>query len=371
MGWKGTTRSIIAVARAYEREQYRNQRAQEREAIRMQKDLARQQKEYARLSELEQAALEVKQYENYIDRLLSVHKDCCDEYNWIELEKSIPPSQPTFRKKPELRIIADIHEAEQYYQGLIDEYKPKFFEKLFGADKRKIKKWLSLLENGRTEDLNKTQAAKEKATKEFATDTENWKKECEQLKEKYEKDYEEWTGLVNLAKNINQGDLSSYAHVIEEVDPFTEMSEFGSKVEFTICAKTRSKASIDIHDDTVIPKQSKSLLKSGKLNVKDMPIGKYNEIYQDYICSVALRVARDLFAIIPVEEIIVTAKGNCLNKSTGKVENVPLLSVLFIRETMCNINFDAIDPSDTMKNFKCNMTFKKSLGMDAVKELDF
>jgi hypothetical protein len=38
---------------------------------------------------------------------------------------------------------------------------------------------------------------------------------------------------------------------------------------------------------------------------------------------------------------------------------------------MDNINFDAIDPADTMKNFKCNMSFKKSQGMDSVNELNF
>jgi hypothetical protein len=371
MGWKGTTRSIVAVVRAYERQQSRIQRDQEREAIRTQKELARQEKEYARLSELEQAAFEVKQHENYIDRLLSIHKDCCDEYNWIELEKTQPPTQPNFRKKPELKEISDIHDGEKYYQNFIDTYQPNFFEKLFGADRRKIKKWLKLLENTRIEDADKTLNAKEQAKKDFASDFENWKKECEQLKTKYENDYEEYVGLINLAKSINQGDLSSYAHIIEEVDPFNEISDFGSEVEFTICSKTKVKASIQIHNDTVIPKQSKSLLKSGKLSIKDMPIGKFNEIYQDYVCSVSIRVARDIFSVIPVGEIIVTAKGNCLNKSNGKIENMPLLSVLFIRDTMNNINFGAIDPSDTMKNFKCNMSFKKSQGMDSVKELEF
>ncbi|MHC6203121.1 hypothetical protein ACYULU_07990 [Breznakiellaceae bacterium SP9] len=360
MGWKGTARSFMAIARAYERD-----------AIRTQKELARQQKEYDRLSALEQAALEVKQYENYIDRLLSVHKDCCDEYNWVTLEKAPPPSQPSFRDKPELKIIADIHDSEHYYQGLIDNYKPGIFEKLFGINKRKIKKWSTLLENGRAEDLNKTQVAKEQAANKLSIDIENWNKECEQLKEKYKNDYEEWAGVINLAKSINQGEPTSYLHAVKEIAPFNEISDFGSKVYITICSATRAKASIDIHDDTVIPKQSKSLLKSGKVSVKDMPIGKFNEIYQDYICSVSLRIARDLFAIIPVEEIIVTAKGNCLNTSNGKTENLPLLSVLFIRETINTINFDAIDPSDAMKNFKCNMSFKKSLGMNAVKELDF
>jgi hypothetical protein len=333
--------------------------------------LEKQRKEYARLSELEQAAFQVKQYDNYIDRLLSVHKDCCEEYNWHELANANPPPQPKFREIPKLKEIPEIHDNEKYYQNIIDTYKPTIFAKIFGIDKRKIKKWQNLLINGREEDVKKTRLNIKQAQKDYETNLENYNNECEQLEKKYREEYEEYTGLINFANSINRGDLTSYVHVIQDVDPFNEIKDFGSEVEFTICTTAKAKAIVKIHDDTVIPKQSKSLLKSGKLNIKDLPIGRFNEIYQDNICSVSIRIARDLLALLPLEEIIVTAKGNHLNKSTGKIENVPLLSVLFIRETMNNLNFDAIDPSDTMKNFKCNMSFKKGQGMDAVKELDF
>jgi len=335
------------------------------------------QKEYERLSALEQAALEVKQYDNYIERLLTIHKDCSDEYNWIELEKTLPPPQPTFKKKPILKQISEINDNEVYYRKIIDNYKPNFLAKLFKVDKRKIKNWENLLENGKEEDKIKTQNEIEQAEQKFTIDVRNWEKECDQIKKKYEEDFAEYTGLINLAKKINNGDLESYVHVIQEVEPFKEISDFGSEVESTIFSKTKTKtkakakAIIQIHNDTLIPKQVKTLLKSGKISVKDMPIGKFNEIYQDFICSVSLRIARELFAILPLDEVIVTVKGDCLSKSTGKIEVVPLLSVLFIKDTMNNINFDAIDPSDTMKNFKCNMSFKKSQGMDSTNELNF
>ncbi len=360
----GKTTILKRLEIEFHKEQYR-------EAVRIQKELAKQQKEYERLSMLEQAALEVKQYDNYIERLLTIHRDCSDEYNWIELEKTQPPSQPIFRNKPNLKQVAEIHDNENYYTNIIDNYKPNFFARLFKVDRRKLKTWKNLLEQGKEDDKIKTQNVREQVAKDYDSNIKNWEKECENLKKKYEEDFAEYTELINLANKVNNGNLDSFAYIIQEVEPFKEISEFGSEVEVAICSRIKAKAIIQIHDDTVIPKQAKTLLKSGKVSVKDMAIGRFNEIYQDYICSVALRIARDLFAILPLEEVIVTAKGNCLDKTTGRMEIVPLLSVLFVREIMKNLNFDAIDPSDAMKNFKCNMSFKKSQGMDSTNELSF
>jgi tetratricopeptide (TPR) repeat protein len=364
MGTRSFVRSAFSIARAYQRHQVR-------ESKRIQRELELQHKLYAKMSELQQAELEFKEFLNHIDRLTSIHKDCAEFYDWIELEKTLPPSQPIFGKKPEKDEVQDIHKEENVYREMINNYSSGFFAKLFGIDKKNIKRWENELEIGRITDAKNTIIAKEKAENEYIFAVDNYNKQCEEQKKRYEEEYKEYTGLINLAKKINGGDLSSYAYIVQDTDPFNEISEFGSEVEYTINSKTKAKAIIKVHDDTVIPKQSKTLSKSGKLIVKDIAVGKFNEIYQDYICSASIRIARDLFAILPLLEIIVTAKGNCLDKSTGKIDIVPLLSVLFIRETMEKLNFDSIDPSDAMKNFKCNMAFKKSQGMVQTKELDF
>ncbi len=62
-----------------------------------------------------------------------------------------------------------------------------------------------------------------------------------------------------------------------------------------------------MHGEDIVPKQRKALLKSGKLSVKDMPVGKFNELYQDYVCSCVLGTARDVLALLPVDVVIVSA----------------------------------------------------------------
>jgi hypothetical protein len=106
------------------------------------------------------------------------------------------------------------------------------------------------------------------------------------------------------------------------------------------------------------------------LSIKELPTGRRNEIYQDYVCSAVLRVGRELFALLPIEQVIVNANSDLLNSATGRIESQTILSVLLVRQTMAKINFDSIDPSDSMKNFKCSMNFKKGQGMYPVAPLN-
>jgi len=76
MGWKGFARAM------------------NRAAVRHQRELQKQQKMIAKMQDAERAAYGVQVYENHIDLLLSVHKECGETYDWIELEHSEPPAKP-------------------------------------------------------------------------------------------------------------------------------------------------------------------------------------------------------------------------------------------------------------------------------------
>ncbi|HGF7186034.1 TPA: hypothetical protein AB5E10_003495, partial [Vibrio cholerae] len=115
----------------------------------------------------------------------------------------------------------------------------------------------------------------------------------------------------------------------------------------------------------------KSLLKSGKLSVKKMPVGKFNELYQDYVCSSVLRIAREAFAILPDEFILINATDKLLNKVTGHLEEQNILSVYISRSTLYGLNMESIDPSDSMQNFIHKMSFKPTKGFEAVPSVEF
>ncbi|WP_052608212.1 hypothetical protein [Leptonema illini] len=179
-----------------------------------------------------------------------------------------------------------------------------------------------------------------------------------------------WSEMVNIGKRILSRDIEAYSEAIRNLEPFSEVQSVGSSITIKFPSPSIIVADLEVHDDKVIPKEQKSLLKSGKLNMKSLPAGKRNEMYQDYICSASLRIGREILGTIPVEKAIINAKGNVLNTATGMLETQPLLSVLLVRETMNKLNFQSIDPSDSMANFICNMKFKKNAGMEPVSELN-
>lgn len=326
MGWKGTLRTMQASARRAERNAHRRQR-----------ELERQRREYARMEALEQAAYEVEVYENHVEVLLSVHKECGGAINWKSLLNGAEPKEPQHDASSE---------AAAYHA--LESYSPSFLTRLFKREARQRKALTLKVEVGKAEDLNRYQAAHVE-----------WREA-----------HSNWAEKRELSKRILAGDKQAKLDAIEAFEPFTEIAHLGSGIELIVHESGLLEARLAIHGTHVIPSEIKSLLKSGKLSTKPMPVSRFNELHQDYVCSCALRVARELLAILPDDLVIVTALDNVLNSSTGHVEELPILSTAFSRITLNSLNLEAIDPSDAMKNFVCNMSFKKTQGFSAVSVLD-
>jgi len=171
---------------------------------------------------------------------------------------------------------------------------------------------------------------------------------------------------VELSKLLLAGNGEEKIEAIKEFSPFSEITNLGSSVSFSVGGHSTVEATIHIHGNDIIPDEVKGLLKSGRLSVKKMPKGKFNELYQDYVCSCVLRVANELFSVIPDDLVAVTAIDELLNTKTGHLEKSPILSACVSRSTLGSLNMDSIDPSDSMSNFIHNMSFKKTIGFESV-----
>ena len=93
---------------------------------------------------------------------------------------------------------------------------------------------------------------------------------------------------------------------------------------------------------------------------------KFNELYQDYVCGRLLRVAREVQAHLPVSQTVVHALAEQLNPATGQIERHVILSAAMPRATLSKLNFTALDPSDSRRNFTHTMKFTKTGGFQAV-----
>ena len=87
---------------------------------------------------------------------------------------------------------------------------------------------------------------------------------------------------------------------------------------------------------------------------------EYNNLLQDYICSVCIRIARDMFALLPVAHTLVHA---VLSSNT-------IISVDFDRVNLSKVKFGYIDPSDTLSLFKHNMNYNDGSGFAPVANLE-
>lgn len=321
MGWKGNLRSFTSAMKKIDRESKRRE-----------KELEKQKKEYEKMEALEQARYEVDVYENYIEGIQSLHKVSEHTINWKEIIKQKPPIEP-------LQEYPKMTNAKEKLKN----FRPSVLQKLFRSVDKKKKQ----LED----ELNHFKII----------DEQNYQQNIII----YKKEYKNWEEEVTLANKVLSNDKDSFIRVLKDLGSLSEIEEIGSKIEFTF---DNNKINVDVivHSNEIIPKEKKSLLTSGKLSIKNLPKGQYNEIYQDYVCSSLLRISREIFALLPITMILVTGKDFILNKKTGYKELLPIVSVYMLRETLDKLNLDAIDPSDSLDNFVHNMNFKKTTGFSVV-----
>lgn len=310
MGSKGILRAIQAA-----------ERRQQREAQRRFRELERQAKEQAKLSALEQARLEVETYENRLDVLLSVHKECGEILDWTGLAASLPSPCPQ-------RISYHEQKAIQQYTILQPQQKESS---------------QSMLEQARARDEQDFQNAMQVHSQQMA----------------------EWERLKNLARRIITGEHKAYTDALIEFNPFAEISDLGSSINFSIHSAKLIECALKISGKQAIPPEYKTLTSSGKVSVKPMPKGRFHEIYQDYLCGCVLRVAREVFALLPVDVAMVTAMADMLDSRTGQIVEQPVLSVAMSRAAIAQLNFDQLNPSDAMENFQCRGDFKTSRKSEA------
>jgi hypothetical protein len=279
-----------------------------------------------KLDELQQNALAVEEYNNLIEIIKGLHKECDDHVDWAHINSLEPPFNPPEVGPNKAQAIAEYNA-----------FTPNLKEKLFKSMGEKRKKSLE------------------------AAIAEAELKDAEA--------YEEWQKLKALSERILQGDIDAYFEVIDEMAPLDDLLEFGSDFEFGANDPTALEVEFKVKSEAVVPRQVLTLTKTGKLSKKDMTKTQYYELVQDYVCSCSIRIARDIMALLPVEKVVVHAVDNILDTATGFSEDKTILSVVFERSRLEPLNFELIDPSDALQNFQHNMKYAKTSGFKPVERI--
>lgn len=301
------------------------------------REAERRQKRQAKLQALEDAENTVNAFEEYIKQITSIHTDCnSKKNNWNAKAKKKPPSEPK-------RTGYNEANAQSKYEN----FKPNILNKIF----RNVHKKKTSLKHAITKAIGEDESQYQSDLSDFI------------------KKYALWEKERDIAEKLLNKDPKSYLDAVLEFNPFLGIEELGSSLRFNIDETGNMTVNLNVHSEEVVPQEKYSLRQSGTLSTKKMPKGEFNELYQDYVCSCVLRVARELYELLPIDKVLVNANDDILNPKTGHVEEQTILSVIFVRDNFERLNLYGIDPSDSMKNFLHNMKFKKTTWFGVVESL--
>jgi hypothetical protein len=329
MGYKQFLRSMEAAQRRHERAALRRHRE-------LVKHAARQQRVRDKEAARQDAVDEVAEFDSYLEVLVSVHRDCADVWDWQALSTAPAPSPPIHSKTREAAA-----------RQALASYSPGFFERLFGKAKRRRVELASDIEN----------ACKAES------------QEYEQARVAHHQSATLWHLQREIAQGVLRRDTATYRRALEHADPFSELLAFNTRVTLETIEPDLVALVCYLEDEELVPKEELKLTAAGKVSTKDMPTARFWALQQDYVCSCALRAARETLAALPVSRVIVNVQATRMDTSTGHMGPVTLLAIHFERPALQRLNMEAIDPSDSLRNFQHRMKFKKSSGFEPVERI--
>lgn len=268
-------------------------------------------------------------YENRIELLTSMHREPCTAWLWSEIAVA-PDPRPASDMS---RHATDVIQRQANYN-------PGLSARLFGKARATRKMLAAELVDARQADQAERAA------------------EVERLA---------W--LRPVATGVLEGDPDACASALEHLGRFDEVRELGSSLDVQIVRPWCVEARFTALSDDVVPKQTKELTAAGNVSTKQMGVKQYWGIYQDHVCSAAIRIAREVFAVLPVPVCLVHGAIPLLDTRTGHVVDTVVVSVALEQAVFETLNFDAIDPSDTMTLFEHRMDFKATKGFRPVEPL--
>jgi len=268
----------------------------------------------------------------------TVHTATAPPLDWNQIAISPAPAAPAYVPRRE-------HAARQ----AADSYQPTLAERMFGGERTKREELAKVIDGARAADTLDYQALVE--THRAATVS--------------------WEWYLRVANGVNAGDTRAYQVALDQFKPFDELRDLGVTVVVDELQPNAAAFHVKIRDMGVLPEFDLKLTATGKVSQKTMPKGQAMDIYEAYVCGTCFRVAREVFAILPVARVIVNAHVTALDASTGHHVPVVVLGVSVLRDTASRINFDRCNPSEALSHFDHRMNFKKSTGFASVDAITF
>jgi hypothetical protein len=278
----------------------------------------------------------VLNYNNYIKSLLSIHKESREPFNWDDVSTAPEPKLP-------LRLSLNQDIAEQEYRA----YAPSVLDKMLGQCKKKMNDLMKNTEQAkRYDDLIYNASLRE-----------------------FRNEYQDWEKIQCIAKGIKIKEVSAYQEAIDFFNPFEEIIQQGARPECEFYSD-HVIANLNLHWAEIIPDYIVSQTASGKVLNSEMPDYRFNEICHHHVCACALRLGRDIFALLPVGIVLVNAYACLPDKKSGGTQKQVILSIKFNRTALTQLHIGSRSGPEYLADFSHHIDFSADHGFSPIQPLN-
>lgn len=172
--------------------------------------------------------------------------------------------------------------------------------------------------------------------------------------------------LQDLATRVLLHNETAWLEALDTYHAFEAIAEFGNTV-YVQFLNDELTISLDIGSEKVVPTEVLYLTTKGKLAQKKMGKTDYYALYQDYVCSCVIGIARKVFAILPAEQVLIHVYD--FSQASKPPTKGCILSTRITQVELADVLFNLIDCSDTIESFQHNMKHLRTKGFRLVKEL--
>lgn len=191
----------------------------------------------------------------------------------------------------------------------------------------------------------------------------------EEAKKMDEEYYKAWENNRRLADRMIGEDKESYLEVLEDTKISEELGNYVKSMDFSYTDDDSLKVDLSLSIEDFIPEEYKTLTPTGKLSVKKYTKTDYYDIGNQFVSGLVLRTARNLFNLLPIEDVLINVLDVEKNPYSGADEEKRILAILIDRKTFEGLKLEKVNPFDAMTNFRLEVNFVKTRGFNPVEEL--
>lgn len=142
-------------------------------------------------------------------------------------------------------------------------------------------------------------------------------------------DPETWRFLKNISRKVLSGDIDAYLETIEKMRPVDDLLDYGSDFEFGTDNANCMEVEFRINAHNMLP------------SISVVGATAYEQLFEEYVCASSIRVARDMFALLPVKYVIIYAKNG----------NEMILQAKIDKNEVEKIDFSEENPAKIIQKF--------------------